>query len=549
MEDIVELNPIQGGSRNLTDRLSAAGCQSGQLTIVSDSGLDTFPWSEIHEQATRWALCLSARDIGPGSIVMVSGMTSLDMIIAIRATWLIGAAIAVAPSAIGSRRQELMQERFRLIRQAVEPSLILSTEEEIRFLSLATDPHVIDFATWRLACSKSTTDSEWHPSAQIDDDALAIIQLTSGTTGGPKPVQVPRRCLDANLRAIGHGTEATPNDVAMSWLPLSHDMGLVGLLAFPMVEGFDLVIADPAHFVRNPSRWMEWCSRFSATITSSPSSVYAMAAHLLKGSPVGSYDLSALRVLANGSEPVDVIGFERFIQVACNHGLDAASAFPVYGLAEATLAVTFPKVGVGLMTDVIDDHVDPPPTSGELRRLALLGSPVEGVSLRISDEGVADHDGDIGEIHIQGDSVTPGYLGDESFKLLPGGWFPTGDDGYLRNGQLVVCGRRKDLIILGGRNIYAEGVENAVSRIPGVFRERVAAFGIPVNGRDRIIVIAESEATEAAELRRLIASVVLNYFDASVGEVRLAQPKSLPRTTSGKVSRSMCRRLYEAGKL
>jgi fatty-acyl-CoA synthase len=537
--------------RGLNARLEEAAEKNGRVTVIGDTGADSLSWSEVHVRSEHGASWLTNRDTRSGSSILLVGRTSLDMIIAIRAAWMAGASVTVATPPSRSQSESVLRQRFGLIRRSIGPSLILGDGDHLAKMISLTEPNVWEFTSWMQACERESTlgmDSK----SEIVGDTLAVIQLTSGTTGTPKAVRVSRECLDANQAAITRGIALSDDDVFVSWLPLSHDMGLIGTLGIPMVSGVDLIVADPTMFVSRPKNWMEWCAQYGATITCAPNSTYGIAGSLLNhGSRI---DLSRLRLAINGSESIDVDIFEGFLKAGEANGLAPQAAFPVYGLAEATLAVTFPHPGSGLQSDWFRDKY--PGTSGAVplgkdtahsRRLAKVGSPVEGMAVDIVLEGQSLPDREIGEIHIRGSSVTQGYVGDPDSYL--GTWLPTGDLGYTVNGELVVCGRSTDLVIIAGRNIYPEDVEGAVGRIQGVWRNNVAAFGVTKGDREWLIIVAESEVADRLSLARSISAAVRDWSDVSVADVCITEPRSLPKTSSGKISRSRARDLYVRGEL
>jgi fatty-acyl-CoA synthase len=395
-----------------------------------------------------------------------------------------------------------------------------------------------------------------------DPERLAILQFTSGSTAAPKGVILPDRCLGANLDAIVAGAQITSADRAVSWLPLYHDMGLIGLLMAPMLHGFELVLGAPQDFLARPACWLEWISEYRGTITAGPNFSYALAARALRRA--GSLDLSSWRLALNGAETVDPNAVESFCAAAAPFGFDARAAYPVFGMAEATLAVTFPAVGDGMAVDAVDRYtlehdrravapaVDAAPTS--VRRLAKLGRPLDGFELRIVDPatGAVRAERVVGELELRGPSVTPGYYRnpEATAATFDDGWLRTGDLAYLVDGELVVCGRQKDVIIVGGRNVFPEDVERAAASVEGVRVGNVIAFGSDrKRGREAIVVVAE---TKTDDLHAVHDSVVTKVRDA-VGvppvEVVLVRPGSLPKTSSGKLQRSLCRDRYHENEL
>jgi fatty-acyl-CoA synthase len=396
----------------------------------------------------------------------------------------------------------------------------------------------------------------WVP-PPVDPDRLAILQFTSGSTADPKGVMVPHRCMTTNLDAAAEAADFDHDvDTAVSWLPLYHDMGLIGLLGAPMLHGFDLVLASPQDFLGAPARWMEWMAEFGGTVTAGPNFAYALAARAL--GRLDRLDLSRWRLAVNGAEPIDPDAVESFLTAAASHGVDPHAAFCVFGMAEATLAVTFPTPGTGMQVDAIDQRVletdryaapvDFDGAGGNARRLPRLGRPLRGLEMRVCDPttGQVMHDREVGEVELRGSSITPGYYGNPqaTADAHRGDWFRTGDLGYVVDGELVVCGRLKDVIIVGGRNVFPEDVERAAESVEGVRAGNVIAFGTEGRrGREAVVVVAETKLDEITKVRDAVAARVTDAVGVPP-EVVLVRPGTLPKTSSGKPQRSLCRRRY-----
>jgi len=389
-----------------------------------------------------------------------------------------------------------------------------------------------------------------------DMDRLAILQFTSGSTSDPKGVMLPEHTLGANLDAIAQATYLDPDDdVLVSWLPLYHDMGLVGLFTLGMSTGTPLVLGAPTDFMAGPSRWMEWMSTYGGTATAGPNFSYVLAARALRRGD--GLDLSRLRVALNGAEPVDPATVAAFVEAGERHGLRPGAIFPAFGMAEVAIAGVFPEPMAGLRTDAVDLRVleteryaAPVDASAPgARELAILGKAVPGLEIRIVDPATGDElrEREVGELEIRGTSVTPGYYKrpDANAELFHGDWLRTGDLAYLVDGEMVMCGRIKDMIIVGGRNVYPEDIERALADVEGVRAGNVIAFGVGGDhGKEGLIVVAESKSDDHAEVRRSVAERVRSAIGLPTKEIVLVQPGSLPKTSSGKLQRSLCKLRY-----
>jgi fatty-acyl-CoA synthase len=339
-------------------------------------------------------------------------------------------------------------------------------------------------------------------------------------------------------------------------------MGLVGLLTLPMSTGARLVLGAPQDFTAKPARWMEWVSTYGGTATAGPNFSWVLATRALARSE--PLDLSRLRVALNGAEPIDPDQVEAFVAAGRRHGLRPEAVFPAFGMAEVAIGGTFPEPMSGMVTDCVDRRVleteryaaPADPGAAGSRRLPLLGRPVPGLEIRIvdPDTGVPLREREVGELEIRGTSVTPGYYRrpDANAQLFHDGWLCTGDLAYLLDEQLVMCGRIKDVIIVGGRNLFPEDVERAVGQLDGVRAGNVIAFGVDGDrGRESLVVVAESRAVDddVAALRRLVAERVRDAVGVPARDIVLVAPGTLPKTSSGKLQRSLCKRQYRDGRL
>ncbi len=550
---------------SLCSRLEAGADGPGAVTFVGAATdlphqAHRVGWDELHADARAMAAALQARGVAPGAHVALVGTTSRPFVTALQATWLAGATVVALPlpMRLGSIEEFVDQTRARVER--ADAAVVVVDPELAEFLD--PPPAGASVATLDvLATEAARIGPEAFDRPADDPDRLAVLQFTSGSTAEPKGVMLPDRCLLANVDAIASTLGISAEDRAVSWLPLYHDMGLIGMLMTPMLTGFELVLGAPTDFLGSPACWLEWISEYGGTITAGPNFAYALAARALRRS--GPLDLSSWRLALNGAEPVDPTAVEAFCAAAAPHGFAATSAFPVFGMAEATLAVTFPDVGDGMQVDHVDrialetERYAAPAAGGtsESRRLAVLGRPLEGFELRICDPETGDRlrDREVGELELRGPSITPGYYENPAatHAAFHDGWFRTGDLAYLINGQLVVCGRLKDMIIVGGRNVFPEDVERAAGAVDGVRAGNVIAFGSDRRrGREAIIVVAETRTDDDTEpVRDAVKNRVTDAVGVPPVDVVLVRPGSLPKTSSGKLQRSLCRDRYLADEL
>ncbi len=402
------------------------------------------------------------------------------------------------------------------------------------------------------------------PRLRLKASDVAFLQYTSGSTGTPKGVVLTHANLLANIRAMSEAAR-TESEVFVSWLPLYHDMGLIGAWLGSLTLGMRAVLMSPLMFLARPTRWLRSISQERGTISAAPNFAYDLCARKIPESDLEGLDLSSWRLALNGAEMIHPDTLTRFSDRFAKYGFRRESMFPVYGLAECSLGLSFPPIGRGPRVDSVrrDDFaakgLATTAADGDAAALRFVscGRPIPGHEIRIVDESGRElGERECGKLQFRGPSTTSGYHRNPegTRELFDGPWVKSGDTAYLAAGEVYIVGRTKDLIIRGGRNIHPQELEEAVGRIPGLRLGSVAVFGTadPEMGTEKLVVLAETREQDPAareKLRDAIQEAAIGLLDTPADDVVLAPPRTVLKTPSGKIRRSACRQMYEDGTL
>ena len=512
-------------------------------------------WREVHEQAKRMAGCLAAKGIGRHDSVAVLAADAADVAPLAQAIWMRGAALTMLQQP--TPRADLavwLDDTMRAIRM-IRADVVVVGEPFLMALAQLT---AVDVP----ACTvESMRDAEPIEPEDAEEADIAMRQLTSGSTGIPKAVEISHGNLAANADAMRVGLGAdVDQDVMVSWLPLSHDMGMVAFICFPMQLGVEAVVVTSDQFLRRPIMWAELISRHRATITSGPNFAYSILARVLERADPDAIDLSSLRIACNGAEPVDHRDLLYFATVGARFGLRPSAPMPSYGMAEATLGISFSAHDEPPIVDAVSrqavsraHHARPvSDDADDVQHIVCLGAPLPGMDVRITRDTTVLGPREIGTIELRGPAVASRYVTVDGVVSLArhDGWFDTGDLGYLdEEGRMYVCGRTKDLIVLAGNNLYPHDIERAAATVDGVRRGCVIALRVDAE-REGFAVLAEVHNADEDDVRLRISRDITARVHRHVGhaprEVRLFAPGTLPKTSSGKLRRKSARALLAA---
>ena len=549
-------------SRTIAQALDDAAAGSGAFVFVGPDGRDAQqPFKVLRDTALDLGGALRARGLDRGdyvAIVIPDADGFLTAFMGVSAAGLVPMPLA-HPYDVTQLDAYLdtVVPLFRLARARA----VVTTPRLYPLLERLPEaaPTIRFVASWTELTGPALPKSE-----HVDLEAPALLQFTSGSTSQPKGVVLTQASISANVEAIGGpaGLELGPDDVGVSWLPLFHDMGLIGQALCTLYFRGQTVFLSPMAFLKRPVEWLRVISRHRGTVSFAPNFAYEMCLRRVKDSELDGLDLSSWRVAGCGAEPIQAATLEAFAAKFAPVGFRASSLLPAYGLAEHTLAVSLAPPERGLRVDTVHGSglaasrraVPCAADAPDAARLVSCGGPFPGHQLRVADaRGRPVGERIVGEILVSGPSVMRGYLsGSEATgQVVRDGWLATGDLGYVADGELYVCGRRKETIIIGGRNYFPHDLESAVDGAPGVRPGGVAAFAATAPGHpDRAVVIVETQGEVSddvleAEVRRR----VLQATGLAVDEIVLAPKGTIARTTSGKLRRAELRERYVAGTL
>jgi fatty-acyl-CoA synthase len=541
-----------------------------------DDQLRTITFGDLYERASIVAAELRRRGLEPQQTVAIMLPTCAEFFYTFAGILLAGGIpVPIYPPFRADRIAEYATRQANILRNAETQFLV--TWRQAENLAKLLQPRVPSLRevlnAQKLASpSAGAADDEsakaWRPvenlSHQGRGDDIAFLQYTSGSTGDPKGVVLTHTNLLANIRSIVSGLEIRPDDACVSWLPLYHDMGLIGAWFVPLYIGIPLIVMSPLAFLNRPERWLRAIHKHRATIAPAPNFAYELCVRKIADKDLEGLDLSSWRAATNGAEPVRAETLERFAKRFAPYGFNPKALMAVYGLAEASLAISVPRLGDGYKVDRIEratfesDGRAIPAAAGDSAPLEFVnaGRPLPSIEVRIVDAKGHDlGERQEGRLWFRSPSATSGYFRNpEATRELmrDGDWLNSGDLAYWGDGDLYITGRAKDVIIKAGRNLYPHELEEIAGRVKGVRTGCVVAFGAPDerSGTERLVVAAEiRDPGNAKRIESEISRAIDDAMGLPPDVVVLLRPQSIPKTSSGKLRRGDTRRLYLEGKL
>ena len=551
-------------ARTLTEALEYhVERQPERLTVhlYDEAGEQPLSYRALYDGALAYAAKLADAGLAPGQTVAIMLPTSKEYLFCFYGTLLAGGIpVPLYPPARLTTIEDHLTRHVGILKSA--GAALMVTIPEAKPLAWLLRAQVESLRAVLVPADFPASGKGFAP-VQSGGGQIGFLQYTSGSTGHPKGVVLTHANLLANVRAMGRAARATSADVFVSWLPLYHDMGLIGGCFATMYLGFPVVLMSPLAFLARPSQWLRAIHRHRGTISGGPNFSYELCLRRIPDHELEGLDLASWRFAFNGAEPVSPDTMAQFEERFAKYNFGRNVMSPVYGLAECSVGLAFTPPGERWRVDVIDrDYFSTeaeaiPAKAGDPAPLKVVacGQVIPDHDLRVVDAaGLELPDRHEGQLQFRGPSATTGYYRNpEATKtLFDDDWVNTGDRAYLFQGRLYITGREKDIIIRGGRNISPYELEEAVGDLAGVRRGCVAVFGSTdaASGTERVVVLAETRERDAAkhgELKTKINELAISLIGAPVDDIVLAPPHTVPKTSSGKIRRVAAREYYERG--
>ncbi len=511
----------------------------------SSANIQEVTYGELYREATSVSDILANKyRLPPEEGVGIFLDTSLRAITSIYGIWLARGFIVSLPLPTSKNDLDSCLSRLRIILDQTNLRFIIASKANERMLSKLNHKLTVIQRDHIVMQNNTSVNNKY---VNINSDNVSVIQYTSGSTSSPKGVQLSHDAVVCNIESIAECLNINNKSKALGWLPLSHDMGLIGTVLLPIYSKCEVTLIPPISFMLNPKIWVQLLSKYRITVTIGPNFAYTLCAQKFPEELLETINLSSLEHCLVGSEPVKSKTLIDFIHKFKKTGLRAESLRPCYGLAENVVAVSIFNQDYAFIEET---H---PASNGNGRhnQYVSMGKPLQGIEVAIMDNsGKLLLDSQIGEIAIKGHSLMNGYVGQNPENTFTkDGWYLTGDLGWKTNGQLYITGRKSDLIIRSGINYYAHDIENVLCDLKGIRQGGVACFGITDDeiGTERVIIWVEiflSRKTSKSELQNEINNRVFKRFGFKPDEIEIFHHRIIPKTSSGKIRRFHCKEYY-----
>lgn len=529
-----------------------------------DSRMPDFPatYRALFERAINFATALLRSDVQPGEVVIIILPHGLDLICSFFGAVLAGAVPSFMPFLTEKLSPDQYRSSLSALFQVAKPAATITYSEFLPEVMRArgdtSTPREILVADEIMA--NHTDDASKLPGLRTSSEDIVLLQHSSGTTGLQKGVALSHRSVFNQLNSYGKAIKLSTKDVIVSWLPLYHDMGLIAGFLMPILQRIPLVLMSPFDWVRAPARLLRAISTYRGTLSWLPNFAYNFCAQKIRDRDLENVDLSSLRAVINCSEPVYWSSHMMFLERFSAYGFNPEALATSYAMAENVFAVTQGGIEAHLVTETIDrwallrnQRAELSQQNDNTIKMVSAGKPIDNTSLRVVDhKGESLPDRQIGEIAIRSTCMLTGYYNrpDLTEKAFIDGWFLTGDLGYLAEGELFITGRKKDLIIVGGKNIYPQDLERLASEVDGVHPGRVVAFGMfnEQAGTEEVVVVAEVDQVNLDARQRIADQIrqrITRNSDVALRTAYVVDRGWLLKTSSGKIARSANRQKYQ----
>lgn len=541
-------------SQTLSESLKrAAQATAGRFSLkfTDRHEKDTsYSWQDIWDAAAQRAIHYVKNGIKPGDRIILILGTQVEFLAAFFACQICGAIVVPVYPPVRLGRLDEYYERTAKLMQKVTARLVVTTRRIDRLLGEVFKRYQPELGTMYVD-DPVLEDENFRQTYVGAPDDIAVIQFSSGTTADPKPVTLTHRQILANIFSIQDYIQPRADDHAVSWLPLYHDMGLIGGLLTVIESHATLTLIQPEDFIARPALWLRTLSRHHGTVSIGPNFAYELCVARIRDEDLCGVDLTKCRLMLSGAEPVSSGTLTRFAQRFASYGFQLKALKPVYGLAEAALGVAFAdrdRVFNAFEFDQETLLTKRLAVEGKGALLVSVGRPLRDMSVAVrSSDGLDFGEGQVGRIHISGPSLSSAYFNQDQVPLVDG-WLDSGDEGFLWKGELFITGRAKDMIIVCGKNYAPQDIERALDLVPGVRRGCAAALGVEFDSGEALVLFVETY-TPSLELKSLCQRAVLANCGLDAKEIVLLAPGTLPRTSSGKIQRSETLNSWRLGKL